>query len=74
MTATPVTETVTPLSKFTADTVPLDIETELTMARAVLAETDPANIHDPSDMIRAATSLSIRLRTLVAAVERGETR
>ncbi|MFK0154646.1 hypothetical protein ACIQVK_21545 [Streptomyces sp. NPDC090493] len=72
MTDTSVAETATPLSKFTADTVPLDIATELNMAREVLAETDPANIHDPSDMIGAATSLSIRLRTLVAAVERGE--
>ncbi|MET9083723.1 hypothetical protein ABZX77_17820 [Streptomyces sp. NPDC004237] len=72
MTTAPATEAVTPLSKFTADSVPLDVETELNMARETLAATDPASIHDPAEMIRAAVALSIRLRTLVAAVERGD--
>ena len=67
------TETESTLHKFTSGGVHLDIATELDMARKALAETDQADIHDDSAMIRAAVSLSIRLRALVAAVEAGET-
>ncbi|QFZ75079.1 hypothetical protein GFH48_19010 [Streptomyces fagopyri] len=63
-----------PLREFAVDSVPLSVDTELDMARKVLAETDPENIHDHDAMIRSAVSLSMRLRTLTAAVEAGEGR
>lgn len=66
------TRTVSPLREYAVDSVPLSVATELEMARGVLADTDPENIHDHDAMIRSAVSLSMRLRTLAAAVERGE--
>ena len=63
-----------PLRTYAGDLVHLDLDTELRMAREALARTDLADIHTSQDMIRSAVELSIRLRTLVAAVEAGEGR
>lgn len=41
----------------------------LDRAREVLAEKATANIHDHDEMLRAAVSLEMRLRQLVAALE-----
>ncbi|MER6435449.1 hypothetical protein ABT275_03670 [Streptomyces sp. NPDC001185] len=67
-------ETPTTLRHYASDLVALDFAGELRMAREVLAETDGENIHDHDAMIRSAVSLSMRLRTLTAAVEAGEDR
>ncbi|MFD0434769.1 hypothetical protein [Streptomyces chartreusis] len=61
-----------PLRTYAIELVHLDLDTELRMAREALARTDGADIHTPLDMLRSAVELSIRLRTLVAAVEAGE--
>lgn len=60
-----------PLRTYAIDLVHLDVDSELRMAREALAKTDLADIHTHHDMLRAAVDLSIRLRTLVAAVEAG---
>ncbi|QNT96757.1 hypothetical protein HEP81_06522 [Streptomyces griseofuscus] len=65
-------DAVSPLRQFAVGGCSLGIAAELDMAREALAETDAANIHDVDDMIRSAVILSMRLRTLVAAVEAGE--
>lgn len=56
------------------DPYPQDIASELRMTAEALDETATADIHNDSDMIRAAVVLRIRLRALAAAVhaERGE--
>ncbi|MEU8752046.1 hypothetical protein AB0C88_16285 [Streptomyces chartreusis] len=61
-----------PLRTYAIELVHLDVDTELRMAREALAKADQADIHTPHDMIRTAVELSIRLRTLIAAVEAGE--
>ncbi|MFJ6810631.1 hypothetical protein ACIQRK_32285 [Streptomyces anulatus] len=45
------------------------LDVALDQARRVLAEKANANIHDRDEMIRAAVSLEIRLRQLVAALD-----
>ncbi|MFE7752154.1 hypothetical protein [Streptomyces sp. NPDC057428] len=42
----------------------------LSRAREVLEETATANIHDHNEMLRAAVGLEMRLRDLVAALEK----
>ncbi|MGW4541581.1 hypothetical protein ACWEOP_27405 [Streptomyces chartreusis] len=74
MSVTSLTETDSSLRTYTTGGVHLDITAELTMARKILADTDQADIHDASAMIRAAVSLAIRLRALANAVEEGESR
>lgn len=49
-------------------TPPLDLA--LSLARAALAEHGATNIHDDHAMIRAAIHLEIRLRDLVAALDK----
>lgn len=50
------------------------LDVELAVARRILTETAPLNIHDHSDMLKAAVALDCRVRALVAALdaERGE--
>lgn len=48
---------------------PATVEVELRLAREYLAEIAGTNIHDHTAMVKAATSLDYRLRSLVAAVE-----
>ncbi|MFD0344028.1 hypothetical protein ACFVH0_36080 [Streptomyces sp. NPDC127117] len=45
------------------------LDTALRLARKVLDEKSTANIHDPEAMLRAAVSLELRLRELVAALD-----
>ncbi|MBT2425252.1 hypothetical protein J7F02_06010 [Streptomyces sp. ISL-112] len=45
------------------------LATVLDRAREVLEEKATANIHDHTEMLRAAVSLEMRLRQLVAALE-----
>ncbi|MEI5036026.1 hypothetical protein RB201_35560 [Streptomyces sp. S1A(2023)] len=47
---------------------PLDLA--LSIARDQLAESAAANIHDPAAMLRAAVQLEMRLRQLVAALDK----
>ncbi|MBT2378999.1 hypothetical protein J7E90_16995 [Streptomyces sp. ISL-111] len=61
------TSLYTPESDGPGYTPPLDVA--LRRARDVLAEKAGANIHDHDEMIRAAVSLEMRLRTLVAALD-----
>ncbi|MFD0428987.1 hypothetical protein ACFQ60_17725 [Streptomyces zhihengii] len=42
----------------------------LRLARKVLADKASANIHDHDAMVRAATGLEMRLRELVAALDK----
>lgn len=53
---------------------PGPVESELKLAQKRLAEVAAANIHDHTEMVKAAAGLDYRLRALVAAVtaERGE--
>ncbi|MFE2041652.1 hypothetical protein ACFXAZ_12110 [Streptomyces sp. NPDC059477] len=55
------------------DLPPLSLDGELRLARRLLDETEGANIHDPQAMIRAATALHMRLRSIAVAItaERG---
>lgn len=48
----------------------LPLDSALRHARAVLDEQAPANIHDRDEMLRAAVSLEMRLRQLVAAIDK----
>ncbi|WP_406462989.1 hypothetical protein OHB07_16240 [Streptomyces sp. NBC_00111] len=50
--------------------IPFSVDRELGLARKVLEEKAPANIHDRDEMIRAAAGLEMRLRALVAALDR----
>ncbi|ELP61750.1 hypothetical protein PV735_11285 [Streptomyces turgidiscabies] len=54
--------------------LPLPVDRELKIARALLAEVAGKNIHSKDEMIRAAVALEGRMRSLVAALdaERGE--
>ena len=54
---------------------PFDLAVEITVTRRLLDETAGLNIHDDTDMMKAAFSLNTRLRCLLAAIqaERGET-
>ena len=45
------------------------LDAALRLAREVLAEKASANIHDHDAMMRAAVSLEMRLRELVAALD-----
>lgn len=53
---------------------PASLEVEVQLARELLAEIADANIHDDQAMLRAASGLNYRVRSLLAAVEaeRGE--
>ncbi|MFG2670511.1 hypothetical protein [Streptomyces sp. NPDC048445] len=51
---------------------PLDLALDL--ARATLAEHGTANIHDPAAMLVAAVHLGMRLRALVAALDKEASR
>ena len=65
----------TPLRTYDdGDANPQNMAAELRMTAKAIEETAGADIHDDSDMIRAAVVLRIRLRSLAAAVlaERGE--
>ncbi|MFD3498804.1 hypothetical protein [Streptomyces sp. NPDC058678] len=55
------------------DLIPLPVASELELAGQLLDEASGANIHDHSAMIRTATGLMMRLRSLSDAVasERG---
>ncbi|GGU91133.1 hypothetical protein GCM10010275_30270 [Streptomyces litmocidini] len=53
---------------------PLPLDRVVERAREVLAETAGANIHNPAEMLRASTSLHMRLRRLVAAIEATQAR
>ncbi|MFH9134416.1 hypothetical protein [Streptomyces sp. NPDC017524] len=46
------------------------LDVALDQARRVLEEKATANIHDRDEMIRAAVSLEMRLRQLVAALDK----
>ncbi|WP_405431144.1 hypothetical protein [Streptomyces anulatus] len=46
------------------------LDVALDQARRVLAEKANANIHDRDEMIRAAVGLEMRLRQLVAALDK----
>ncbi|MGW6583423.1 hypothetical protein ACWF76_29275 [Streptomyces globisporus] len=46
------------------------LDVALNQARRVLAEKATANIHDLDEMIRAAVGLEMRLRQLVAALDK----
>ena len=46
---------------------PLDVEAR--MAHQLLAEVAGANIHDHNAMLKAASSLNYRMRSLLAAIE-----
>ncbi|MFJ1782581.1 hypothetical protein ACIOKA_38380 [Streptomyces anulatus] len=46
------------------------LDVALDQARQVLAEKANANIHDRDEMIRAAVGLEMRLRQLVAALDK----
>jgi hypothetical protein len=48
---------------------PAALDVELRLARELLAELAPLNIHSHDDMLRAATGLFYRLRSLLAAIE-----
>lgn len=54
--------------------VPASVEGELRLARELLDDLAALNIHDHRAMVKAASSLDYRLRSLVAAVtaERGD--
>ncbi|MFG2589073.1 hypothetical protein [Streptomyces sp. NPDC048438] len=45
------------------------LDSALARARKVLEEKAGANIHDHDEMLRAAVSLEMRLRQLVAAID-----
>ncbi|MEU2251148.1 hypothetical protein [Streptomyces sp. NPDC019224] len=51
------------------DTYVPPLDAALRLARATLAEKASANIHDHDEMLRAAVSLEMRLRDLVAALD-----
>ncbi|MBM9621815.1 hypothetical protein [Streptomyces zhihengii] len=46
------------------------VDMALRLARKVLADKASANIHDHDAMVRAATGLEMRLRELVAALDK----
>lgn len=46
------------------------VDAALRLARAVLDEKATANIHDKDEMLAAAVGLEMRLRTLVAALDK----
>ncbi|MEV7394924.1 hypothetical protein [Streptomyces sp. NPDC091215] len=46
----------------------LPVANEVKLARELLAEIADYNIHDHHDMVRAATALTLRLRSLADAV------
>lgn len=46
------------------------LDDTLTVSRETLAEVTAANIHDPIAMVRAAVALEMRLRQLVAALDK----
>ncbi|WP_327169225.1 hypothetical protein [Streptomyces subrutilus] len=45
------------------------LDIALQSARATLADTAPADIHDHTDMVKAAAGLDYALRSLVAALD-----
>ncbi|WP_371670009.1 hypothetical protein OG985_21640 [Streptomyces sp. NBC_00289] len=53
---------------------PESLAVEIAVSRRILDETASLNIHDRSDMLRAAVALDCRVRALLAALEaeRGE--
>ncbi|AVH57870.1 MULTISPECIES: hypothetical protein [Streptomyces] len=55
---------------------PASLDGELKLTREYLDKVATANIHDHNAMLRAATGLNYRIRSLVAALdaERGERR
>lgn len=53
-----------------SDTWSVPVDSALELARVTLAELAPANIHDDKAMLRAAVRLEIRLRALVAALDK----
>lgn len=59
-----------PLSRSAVEpSVPADLDGELRLAREVLAEVAAANIHDHDAMLKAASGLNYRMRSLLAAIE-----
>ncbi|MFJ8027430.1 hypothetical protein [Streptomyces sp. NPDC096311] len=53
---------------------PASLDIEIAVTRRILEETAALNIHDHTDMLKAAVALNCRVRGLLAAVaaERGE--
>jgi hypothetical protein len=51
-----------------APVAPADLECELQLAEAFLAETAGANVHSHADLIKAAVGCHCRLAALVAAM------
>lgn len=54
--------------------VPASVDSELKLTRRLLDKVAGANIHDHTEMLKAAVSLDHRMRSLVAALtaERGD--
>lgn len=48
---------------------PAHLDVEVVMAHQLLAEVAPVNIHDDDAVLRAASGLFYRLRSLLAAID-----
>lgn len=59
----------TPLYDPGTNPVFASLDVEIAVTRQILDETAGLNIHDRTDMEKAAFSLNVRLRTLLAAIE-----